>query len=432
MERGGVVALHMPGRESKAAAAMSAAASNPNLSAAQVAAAKKLKYPPVPAHCVVTGGTGFVGQRLVEMLAERGAKRVVSFDIVAPPAGAWKHPAIEYVTGDLADKAAVMAVCKGADCVWHNAAAVGPFHPQELYHRVNYKGTLNVIEACRQHGVPKIVMSSSPSTRFDGSDIDGLTEADMPELPMSTYMQAYAESKAHGELAMSAACSDELMTVSVAPHQVYGPRDNLFMPNMLEAAGSGLLRIFATGDTGYGRNRVCFTHVDNYAHGLIIAERALVPGGRALGKFYIVTDGNTHPDPRGFGLFWEVIDEAVTGMGFDSLWSKFKLPAWFLYPVAHICDGVGWLLGKKLKLNPFNVRVLTMHRWFDISAAENDLGFKPIIDWREGWDDNIAWHRKHWLPAFTARRESAASLTGLAQQSQAKIDVQAAGTSDSK
>ena len=39
-----------------------------------------------PAVCVVTGGTGFVGQRLVEMLVERGAERVVSFDIVPPPA----------------------------------------------------------------------------------------------------------------------------------------------------------------------------------------------------------------------------------------------------------------------------------------------------------------------------------------------------------
>lgn len=44
-----------------------------------------------------------------------------------------------------------------------------------------------------------------------------------------------------------------------------------------------------------GMNKVCFTHVDNYAHALILAERALYPGSKALGKFYIVTDGKTHP-----------------------------------------------------------------------------------------------------------------------------------------
>jgi hypothetical protein len=37
-----------------------------------------------------------------------------------------------------------------------------------------------------------------------------------------------------GEVAVTKACSDKLMTVSIAPHQVYGPRDNLFLPNILE------------------------------------------------------------------------------------------------------------------------------------------------------------------------------------------------------
>jgi hypothetical protein len=61
-----------------------------------------------------------------------------------------------------------------------------------------------------------------------------------------------------------------------------------------ETAGTGQLRVF-----GNGRNRICFSHVDNYAHGLIIGERALTPGSPALGKFYIVTDGSTHTDPKG-------------------------------------------------------------------------------------------------------------------------------------
>lgn len=207
--------------------------------------------------------------------------------------------------------------------------------------------------------------------------------------------------------------------------QVYGPRDNLFIPNILEAAGSGLLRIFSSPATGYGRSRVCFTHVDNYAHGLIIAERALYKDSPALGGFYIVTDGDTHPDPAGFGLFWEVVDKAVVRMGFPSLWTRYKLPSWFLYPISYVCNVVGWATGRKLKLNPFNVRMLTMHRWFTIAAAEKDLNYKPIISFSDGWADMSDWFAANWLPDFTARKESSAALTGLAQQSQAKIDIQA-------
>ncbi|EKX32897.1 NAD(P)-dependent steroid dehydrogenase [Guillardia theta CCMP2712] len=348
------------------------------------------------------------------MLIERGAERVVSFDIVPAPSEAWKHPKIEWRVGDICDKEAVLDAVKGADCVWHNAAAVGPFHPKWLYMKVNYEGTLNVIEACKQAGVKKVVMSSSPSTRFTGVDVDGLTEAQLPPLPLKRYLQGYAETKAIGELAMRNACCDELMTIAVAPHQVYGPRDNLFLPNLLEAAGNNKLRIF-----GPGHNKTCFTHVDNYCHALIISERTLKKGSPTLGKFYIVTDGRTQPEGQHL-IFWKVLDEAVTGMGFTSLWSKWHLPKWFLFLLAYLSEFVGMILNQKFKLNVFNVLVLTMHRWFDISAAEKDLSYQPIISFRQGWDETIWWFKQNWLPNF--KRES--SYTGIATNTQKKIDIQ--------
>lgn len=233
------------------------------------------RHPPVPKHCVVTGGSGFIGQRLVEMLVERGAEHVVSFDVAPKPADAWEHPAIRYVVGDLRDAREVLAACAGAECVFHLGAVVGPYHSTQLYEDVNHKGSLHVIAACKAVGCPKLVMSSSPSTRFDGGDVDGLTEAQLPQIPQRRYLQEcvtgraksrarraalhrspdrspphtiprapfalppsnpsrpscslpsrracrvrYARTKALGELAVRAACSDQLRTVAVAPHQV--------------------------------------------------------------------------------------------------------------------------------------------------------------------------------------------------------------------
>jgi len=387
-------------------------------------AATKTKHPPVPKVCVVTGGTGFVGMRLVEMLIERGAKKVLSFDIVPPPPTAWKHPNIEYMIGDITDYNAIKEACKGADCVWHNAGAVGPFHPKELYFKVNYEGTINVINACKECGIKKIVMSSSPSTRFTGVDVDGLTEEQMPELPLSDgYLQPYAETKAMGELEMLGKGKTDIgdiLTIAVAPHQVYGPRDNLFLPNLLEAAGTGKLRVF-----GDGENRICFTHVDNYCHGLILGEKALYKGSPALRKFYIVTDGITHPNGVQYLIFWRILDEAIVAMGFKSLWKKMKLPKWFLFGLAAMSEFMMKYIFTTtvFKLNYFNVLVLTMHRWFDIAAAEKDLGFKPIIGFREGWDETIVWFRENWLPTF----QKTGSIIGLSSKTQEKINIQAAG-----
>ena len=127
------------------------------------------------------------------------------------------------------------------------------------------------------------------------------------------------------------------------------------------------------------------------------------------------------------------------------------------------------LLSTTIKLNPFNVRVLVMHRWFDIANAERDLKFKPIIPhprprrilpslgeallrpslrnihvvaaapprpasagglhgttpkprrYEDGWTETIQWFKDNWLPKFENK-----GIFGIAKQSQAKIDIQEA------
>jgi nucleoside-diphosphate-sugar epimerase len=377
----------------------------------------------VPANCVVTGGLGFVGQRLVETLVERGAKRVVSFDIVPPPANVWKHKAIEYVKGDICNVDDLMKAFEGADCVWHNAAAVGPFLPKHFYRDINVVGTRNVIDACKKQGVRKVVYSATPSSRFTRKDeVDGLTEADMPDIPQAEYVAEYSATKAEGEIMLREAClAGDLLFVAVAPHTVYGPRDNLFLPNLLEAAGVGKLRIF-----GSGSSRVGYTHVDNYCHGLVIAERQLYEGSPHLGKFYVCTDGATHPDPRGYAIFWKELDRAIVGMGFDSLYSKFPLPFFLLRIIAFVCDSISSFTGRKFKLGWFTLRMMTIHRWFRITAAQNDLGYTPVVSYQDAWPDTIEWFRTNWLPTFDPKTASG-TTGGIAQQTVDKVKLQETG-----
>eukprot|EP00559_Dactyliosolen_fragilissimus_P009901 CAMPEP_0184855450 /NCGR_PEP_ID=MMETSP0580-20130426/698_1 /TAXON_ID=1118495 /ORGANISM="Dactyliosolen fragilissimus" /LENGTH=374 /DNA_ID=CAMNT_0027349963 /DNA_START=10 /DNA_END=1131 /DNA_ORIENTATION=- len=336
---------------------------------------------------LVTGSSGLVGGRLVEMLLERGAKKVLCFDIATPSQSlldrfskAAKGDESKYVIfsgnqeGNLVNPFSVNAAFDSEnqiDVVYHIAALVGPYHERSKYMSVNYDGTLHVLDACKIKRVPRFVYSSSPSTRFHGSDIEGLTEDELtfPE----HYLALYAESKALAEMVVSKTCCPDLMTVSVAPHQVYGPHDPLFLPGLLEAAGHNKLRIF-----GKGLNKVSLCYVDNYCHGLMCGADALYPNSPALAKFYIVTDG----PPQ---LLWNVINQAVIAMGFTDLYSKFHLNTNFLYFIAYICNLVGFCFRKKFKLNPFSVRMLTIHRYFSIQNATKDLQYQPLFQFENSW-----------------------------------------------
>lgn len=155
-----------------------------------------------------------------------------------------------------------------------------------------------------------------------------------------------------------------------------------------------------------------------------------------------------------YGLFWKELDRAVVGMGFTSVYRKFSLPYWFMMSLAYVCDFIGMIIGVKLKLNPFSVKMLTMHRWFRIDAAEQDLKFAPIIPYELGWAETITWfrcararppvgvllgtrsrrpppcaslashrRREFWLPNFDVKAGGYAGK--IAKQTQKKIDTQA-------
>lgn len=213
-------------------------------------------------------------------------QKVIAFDFAPAPPDAMKTEKIEYVKGDVTNKDQVISCLEGVDVCFHLAALVGPFYERSLYFKVNHEGSLNILEGCKVNKVKRLVLSTSPSTRFTGANVRGLREEQMPIVKPGQFLEPYAESKAMGEIAVRNACSSELMTIAVAPHQVYGPRDPLFLPNFLAAAESGKLRVFGKGD-----NEISVCYVDNYCHGLILGYQALYEGSPALGKYYVVTDG---------------------------------------------------------------------------------------------------------------------------------------------
>lgn len=378
-------------------------------------AAPGFRSPATDAVALVTGSSGLCGARVVELLLERGTQIVVALDIVPPDAALLaRFAAVQAQTGgtirvrcgkeegDLTSDAAVAAAFAGdgtydkIDICYHIAALVGPFYDRQVYWDVNVHGTQRILDACQKYNVRKLVYSSSPGTRFTGPDICGLREEDLP-IPRR-FLAIYAETKAIGEVAVRNACRDiddnPFYTVAVAPHQIYGPHDRLFLQKFLEVAGHGRLRIF-----GKGGWKISLCHVDNYAHGLLCGADALVAHSPALGQFYIVTDG---PPPQDL---WVRINEAGMAMGFVDLRTKLHLPVWFMYIVATLANVAGFLLHRKFKLNYFSLRMITMHRYFDITNAQRDLQYQPIKTFEQAWPETLEWFRLHWLPGFLAEQK---------------------------
>jgi UDP-glucose 4-epimerase len=116
---------------------------------------------------VVTGGAGFVGSNIVRRLLKEGARVVVLDDFYT---GAMENlpaddPGIEVIRGTVTDYEMVRDVVKGAAVVFHEAARniiVSTRNPREDY-EVNIGGTLNVLLAARETGVPRTVYASSAS-----------------------------------------------------------------------------------------------------------------------------------------------------------------------------------------------------------------------------------------------------------------------------
>ena len=114
-------------------------------------------------HALVTGGAGFVGSNLVDLLRHRG-HMVTVIDDLSSGYRANLRLDVRFVEGDIRNETAIDAAVAGTDVVFHLAASVG--NKRSIDHPIddsdiNVLGTLKVLEACRRRGVRKLVFSSS-------------------------------------------------------------------------------------------------------------------------------------------------------------------------------------------------------------------------------------------------------------------------------
>jgi nucleoside-diphosphate-sugar epimerase len=298
----------------------------------------------------ITGGTGFVGQALIDQAQAQG---LVVQALARKPQE--RRDGIDWIEGGLADRDALARLVAGAEAVVHVAGLTTARNPAE-FEVANVAGTLAVVEAMRKAGVPRLIFVSSLSAREPG-------------------LSAYGASKARAERVVRASPLDWTI---VRPPAVYGPRDK-DMFELFRAAKWGMVPTPKEG-------RASLIHVDDLARLLL----ALLPGGEG------VSHHNFEPDDgkRGGWTHYELARVIGWALG-----RRPRVVGLSKRTMEWAAKADGMLRGPRAKLTLDRVGYMTHPDWVvSLGARVPAALWRPRIETREGIKATARWYRQEgWL-----------------------------------
>lgn len=315
---------------------------------------------------LVTGANGFVGKAIAKQLLARGD---TVRSIARSDAPELRALGVETIRGDIADHRAIVDATRDVDVVFHVAAKAGVWGKREDFERSNVLGTEQVIAACRETGVARLVFTSSPSVVYGSASLEGVDES----VPYpDTYTADYPRTKAMAERLVLAANNATLATVALRPHLVWGPGDQHLVPRIVARAWKRKLR-----KVGTGRELVDSTYIDNAANAHVLAADTLAPGAPHAGKAYFISNG----EPMAVGL---LIDRIVDAAGAPPVTRNVPLDvARAVGAISELAFRVFRLSGEPMMTRFLAEQLATAH-WFDIRAAKRDFGYEPTVSIDEG------------------------------------------------
>jgi nucleoside-diphosphate-sugar epimerase len=325
---------------------------------------------------LVTGATGFLGGHVVDALRARGD---VVRALVRPRSDTARLRAcgdVEFVEGDLGDKAGLAAAAAGVDVVVHAAARVGERGAHADFVADNVIGTEHLLDAARRAGVRRFVFVSSPSVvGIDADQIDVDERAPYPR----RFLNAYSETKAIAEQRVLAAHASDFTTCALRPRAVWGPRDRTgFLPTLVDRLRRGRLPDLSGGRVV----RASLTFCTNAADAIVAATTAPAVGGRV----YFVADDEPVD-------VWAFLHRLAAHFGAPPITRRVSPDR--VRPLVHVVDAL-WRFPPVARwrappLSRYALALLTRTSTFDVTAARRDLDFLSRVDLTTGLQRLTTW-----------------------------------------
>ena len=303
---------------------------------------------------LVTGAAGFLGSHVTRQLVSRGE----SVRVLMRPSSnnrAISDLSLEYVTGDLRDKASLERAMNGVKRVFHVAAdyRLWAKRPQDIYDS-NVGGTKNLLAAAKNAGIEQLIYTSTVAT----------IAVDRPELPsestdakLEEMVGHYKRSKWMAEKEVLQAAKEGLPVIVAMPTTPVGPWDWKPTPT-----GKIILDFLNGKMPGYVETGLNFVGVEECAAGhLLLAERGKIGERYLLGAENLTLKG--------------LLDllAGITGLRAPSM----KIPHRVALGVAYVESAFSRLVGKEPQIPVEGVRIAQHKMFVDCSRAKRELGFQP-------------------------------------------------------
>lgn len=326
---------------------------------------------------LVTGGTGFLGRHIVWRLAEAGHEVIftgrsakAARDVQQNCKNSVRFVQLDHGTPDAAKQLCALTTKSGA--IIHSAALSSPWGRRQDFEKANIASTKEVIAACHQNNIARLVHISTPSIYFDYQDRLNISEhAALPD-PVNDYAATKREAE---ELVRQSGVPE---CVILRPRALFGPWDNTLMPRLMRAMEKGRVPLPRNGQA-----LMDITYIDNAVDAVELALTRKLPQPMNV---YNVSNGA----PIRLRDLLELISSSFT-LPLRTL----RIPHHVLHALAHGLELVSYFRGGQSEplMTRYSAGVLAFSQTLDLTAIRRDLGYAPHVSIEDGIKRHAAWHK---------------------------------------